>query len=451
MKRIVAAVLMVSLGASSGAAGKPLGNDLRSAIPDAGRLDGPGCAIDILKGGKSTQIVVAGAADIASRRLIDVDTQFYMASIAKQFTALAIAQLVVAGKISLNDDIRKFLPEMPRYQAPVTVYMLLHHTGGIRDMLTLGAYAGYGDSSDVSRAEALRLVYAQTDTVFPPGSQHRYSNSGYLLLSEIVARASGVTFADYMTAHIFSPLGMARTRVLTGARADDVNAAHGYARAGSGFRLADTHPYYGGAGGAIFTLNDLVKYDHDIQVGHRLWTPAIEKIMLDPGKLADGSPAVSRGVVYASGLGLNGPWVQHGGAGEGFKNMVAWLPGGRLSVHVLCNNGAVDPAKIAEHVVDALGGYPPLRTSIRPADGLYDSADLPVTYQLKQDGEAKLIVEIAPRQGDFGRKRTVVLTKDSDDAFTGEGLRIALDGDRAGFMLGEIRSRAGLIHFRRQP
>lgn len=427
-----------------------LDTEIRAIIHDRG-LEGPGCAISVLKEGKPFQTIFEGAADIAARKAIDADTQFYMASIAKQFTALAVAQLVIARKIDLDANIQTYIPEMPRYGAPVTVAMLLHHTAGIRDMLTLGAYAGYRQSSDVTREEALRLVYAQPDTVFPPGSQHRYSNSGYLLLSEIVARASGISFADYMKAHIFAPLGMSRTSILTGSRTNDTNAAHGYARDGAGFHLADTHPFYGGAGGAIVTLRDLAKYDHDIQIGHKIWTSAVSKIMLKPGELADGTLASSRGVVYAAGLGLNGPWIQHGGAGEGFKNMLAWLPAGRLSVHVLCNNGANDPAKIAARIVDALTAYPTLRATMPPIAGRYSTANLPVTYTLTPNGDATLAVEIKPFKEGPGRQRTVVLSRGPDGAFTGDGIRILADEDGAGFSLGDIRSRAGLLHFRRLP
>lgn len=448
--RILGAVLAMALAGPALATGNSTAEQIRSIIHASAGADGPGCAIGILKRGKPFLTVVDGKADLSTHRQIDADTQFYSASIAKQFTALAVARLVVAGKISLNDDIRKYLPEMPRYQSTVTVYMLLHHTGGIRDMLTLGEFAGYPESSDVSRKEALRLVYAQTETVFPPGSQHRYSNSGYLLLSEIVARASGVSFADYMRAQIFQPLGMTRTWVLEGARTNEANAAHGYAVDGATLKIADTHPYYGGAGGMVLSLRDLAMYDRDIQVNHEVWMPAIAEIMLDPGKLADGSPAARRGVIYAAGLGLNGPWVQHSGAGEGFKNMVAWLPDGRLSVHVLCNSGAVDPAKIAGQVVDVLSSYPSLQPRMPSMAGRYSSLDLPVIYTLEPVDDAKLDVIITRRSAGLGRDRMIRLTRGADGSFAGEGFRIVADDDQNGFTLGDIRGRAGLIHFKRE-
>ncbi|MGE0581290.1 MAG: serine hydrolase [Steroidobacteraceae bacterium] len=449
MKAITSLVLAATLAVPAHPASNAIADQIRTIIGNNRGLDGPGCVIGVLKGGKEFLVVADGAADIAAKKPLDADTQIYTASVAKQFTALAIAQLVVTKKIGLDDDIRKYLPEMPQYRSVVTVAMLLHHTSGIRDMLYLGTYAGYETSAGVSRADALQLVSSQSDTVFVPGTQHRYSNSGYLLLSEIVARVSGVSFADYMQKKVFAPMGMSRTRVLAGARSGDANAAHGYVPDGAGFRLADTHPFYGGAGGAVTTISDLAKYDYDINVAHVVWTPAIAKIMLAPGKLADGTPAARDDRTYAGGLSLNGPWIQHGGAGEGFKNMVAWLPGGELSVHVLCNNGAVVPSAVAEQVVDALGGYPTLRPATPAFAGRYASDALPVIYTLTPNGEARVILEIAPRPGGPGHRRVVELSKGPDGSFTAKGFHILLDTDQHGFLLGQDRDRAGLLHFDR--
>lgn len=449
MRIILAAILMTTLAGPAHSAPIDLAAQARAIIGNKNGVNAPGCVINLLKGGKPFMTVADGAADIVSKHALDADTQIYSASVAKQFTALAIAQLVVAGKIDLDDDVRKYLPELPQYQAPVTVGMLLHHTSGLRDMLELGAYAGYETSASVSRADALRLVFAQPDTIFRPGTQHRYSNSGYLLLSEIVARASGISFAEYMKQHIFAPIGMKRTMVLTGVRTTDANAAHGYAADGTGYRLADTHPYYGGSGGIVLTINDLAKYDHDINAGHKVWTPDVAAIMLAPGKLANGTPAANDGLVYAGGLSLNGPWVQHGGAGEGFENMVAWLPGGQLSIHVLCNNGALKSSTIAEQLVDALGGYPSLRRETQSIAGRYSSSALSIHYRLTPMGDKGLSVEIEPRAGAPGRQRIIELTKAPDGSFTGQGFSIVFDADKRGFMLGKERGRAGVLHFDR--
>lgn len=451
MARFVTALVMAALASSAQAAPAPSAqaDRIRALIGNSKGLDAPGCAIAVLRDSKIQTFVAAGAADIATRRPLDADTQVYTASVAKQFTVLAIAQLVVAGKVGLDDDIRKYLPEMPVYRVPVTVAMLIHHTSGVRDMLELGTYAGYAIATDVSRADSLKLVMSQPDTAFTPGTQYRYSNGGYLLLSEIVERVSGTPFADYMKTNIFAPMGMKRTFVLTGARSADANAAHGYVPEGEGFRLADTHPLYGGAGGAVFTINDLARYDHDFNFGHKVWTPAIRKIMLEPGRLTDGRPANQPDAIYAGGVMLNGGWVQHGGSGEGFKNAVAWLPDRKVAIHALCNNGAARPDKMVEDIVDLLGGLPTIREAEPTLAGRYASPDLPVFYTLAPEGKDRLTVTIEPKPGGPGARRTIALTKAADGSFTGKMFKIVPDNDSRGFALGDDRRRAGLFRFRR--
>jgi CubicO group peptidase (beta-lactamase class C family) len=455
MARFVTALVVAALASSAHAAPltlsppSPEAEKIRAVIGNTKGLDAPGCAISVLQDSKIKLFVVDGAADIAAKKPLDADTQMYTASVAKQFTVLAIAQLVVAGKIGLNDDIRKYLPEMPEYRVPVTVAMLIHHTSGVRDLLELGTYAGYETATAVSRAVSLKLVMSQPDTAFVPGTQYRYSNGGYLLLSEIVERVSGTPFADYMKTKIFAPMGMKRTFVLNGARTADANAAHGYVPEGDGFKLADTHPLYGGAGGAVFTINDLVKYDYDFNFGHKVWTPAIRQIMLEPGKLTDGRPANQPDAIYAGGVMLNGPWVQHGGSGEGFKNAVAWLPDRKAAIHILCNNGTATPAKMANRIVDILGVLPSMREADVSLAGRYTSPDLPVFYTLAPNGADKLTVTISPKPGGPGGHRVVELSKTPDGSFTGRTFKIVPDNDQRGFALGDDRRRAGVLRFRR--
>jgi CubicO group peptidase (beta-lactamase class C family) len=451
MAKFIGALMMAALAVPAYAAPPPAPEvaKIRAIIGNGNRLDAPGCIASVLQDSKIKYLVAEGAADIATKKPLDADTQIYTASVAKQFTTLAIAQLVVAGKVGLNDDIRKYLPEMPQYRVPVTVAMLIHHTSGVRDMLELGTYAGYEIATNVSRADSLKLVLSQPDTAFLPGTQYRYSNGGYLLLSEIVERVSGMKFADYMKTNIFAPMGMKRMMVLSGARSADVNVAHGYVPEGNGFRLADTHPLYGGAGGAVFSINDLVKYDYDFNFGHKVWTPEVKKIMLEPGKLTDGRPANKPDSIYAGGVMLNGPWVQHGGSGEGFKNAIAWLPERKAAIHVLCNNGAAKPSDMADDIVDALGGLPSMREAELSLAGRYASPDLPVFYTLAPNGKDKLTVTISPKPGGPGAERVIELTKAADGSFTGRSFKIVPDNDERGFALGDDRRRAGVFRFRR--
>lgn len=456
MSRSVLSVLAIALAtAAAGSQAQPPSNAdaIRALIGDAKGVEAPGCAIGLYRDGK-VEIYASGSADIAKKLPINGETQFYAASVSKQFTALAISQLVAAGKVGLDDDVRKFIPELPAYKVRVTVAMLLHHTGGIRDFLALGSLAGYENSGSMTREEALRLVLAQRDTNFEPGTQHDYSNGGYLLLSEIVERVSGEPFASYVNSHIFKPLGMKRSYVMAGIRAADSNVAHGYEAKDGGFVLRDAHPLFGGAGGVMFTANDLAKYDGDLHVGHRVWTPAVTKVMLAPGTLSDGTPARVTGsnLVYAGGLMLYGDWVEHGGAAEGYRTSYAFLPGRKLGLAVLCNRNDVAPLQKVQQILKAVDPSRPAPaiTPIYPAglNGHYVSDELPVAYELKAQG-SKLTVTIKASAGERATAEPIILYRAVDGSYLSENrwTRIAFDASGNGFEISTLRATG--IHFRR--
>ncbi len=179
----LAALLATPASADPGASSR-----IAAALAVPSPTAAPGCAVGIFRAGKTAELVNAGAADVAAGRAIGSDTQFYAASVSKQFTAIALMQLVVAGKVSLTEDIRRYIPELPDYGTTVTVQMLLNMSGGIRDSLALLALEGNLDISTPRRADALAGVLRQKDTNFTPGTQYDYTNGGYLLLSEIVER-----------------------------------------------------------------------------------------------------------------------------------------------------------------------------------------------------------------------------------------------------------------------
>ena len=168
---------------------------------------------------------------------------------------------MAAGKIGLDDDIRRWLPELPAYERPVTVEMLLHHTSGVRDVLALLDVSGHTDISAVSRAEALGMAFRQTRVDFTPGTRLAYSNGGYLLLSEILARAAGQPFEAYVAQAILAPLGMRRSYMLSGSPKAGENLAKGYVLTHGRLAAADGHPLFGGSRGLVTTLGDLARFD----------------------------------------------------------------------------------------------------------------------------------------------------------------------------------------------
>lgn len=413
---------------------------VRAALADLTGDAAPGCAAGVFRKGDVAVVASAGAADPASGRPIDADTQFYAASVSKQFTAVAVLQLVVAGKLALNDDIRKHLPEMAAFERPVTIRMLLNHTGGINDSLQLLTLAGFTDYATASREEALRLVLAQKRPNFEPGTRFDYSNGGYLLLSEIVQRVSGQRFARYVEDHVLKPAGMTRSFMLEGSRTNDGNRAVGYRLRDGKHQLSDNHPLFSGSGGLMTTINDLGKWDRDIDHGHKVWTPELLRLMIEPGLFKNGAKVAraGRGFYYASGLMVGPSWFGHSGGARGFQTYFARNHGQRLGVAVLCNRGEIDPDARIDMVAAAIGGG--LAHVTQPAlpasgiDGRYRSDELDATYELKLAGDGTLDVTVT---GPEGEPRTILrgLKTSWTGVYSGEGLQIIPDDDQSGFIL----------------
>jgi len=174
--------------------------------------DSPGCEMAVIKDGQIVYKRGYGMANLEHNIPMSPESIMDTGSVSKQFTAMAIALLAEQGKLSLDDDIRKYLPEIPKYESTITIRHLIHHTSGIRDYLTLMAIAGMRDDDYYIDGEVMGLLSRQKELNFKPGSEFLYSNSGYFLLSQIVKRASGKTLREYADENMFKPLGMTRTK-----------------------------------------------------------------------------------------------------------------------------------------------------------------------------------------------------------------------------------------------
>ncbi|MBB6428163.1 serine hydrolase [Sphingopyxis sp. JAI128] len=422
---LAAALTSVSVGTTSTAAQESA--RVQAAIAEPQGLVTPGCTAGVFRNGKIAVLAASGAADIDTHRALNVDTQFNAASVSKQFTALAVNQLVAKGEIGLNDDVRRWLPELPDYGHPITVAMLLHHTAGIRNDFWLMAWAGHASMSAVTRAEALQMVLRQKHVDFEPGTRFAYSNGGYLLLSEIVARVSGLPFEVYVQRKILSPLGMARSFILAGRPSGDTNLAKGYSLEGGKVTLANDHSLFGGSGGLMTTIGDLARWDHDIDSGHVVWTPQIKALMLEPGRYTDGSVVAYPGKIYAAGILLGPRWFSHTGGLPGFRTLYARLPDGRTGVALLCNRGDVDVWARANAVIAALdGGLPPVNepAPLPPAlYGRFRSEDLGVLYDFTPAADGAVTLAVLP-DGANQPRRSLLLQRLPDGSY------FPLDGDK---------------------
>ncbi|UCC40224.1 MAG: beta-lactamase family protein, partial [Candidatus Aminicenantes bacterium] len=209
----------------------------------------PGAALAIIKDGRIVYKRGYGMANLEHNIPITPTSVFRIGSTSKQFTASCVAILALQGKISLDDDIRKHIPELPKYEKPITIRHLLHHTSGMRDYLTLSAIAALPDDHFYTPKDSVELLSRQRGLNFPPGEEHLYSNSGYLLLGVIVQRVSGKSLNDFAQTHIFKPLGMENTHFHDDHTMVVENRADGYSPLKKGFRIDMTTLDHVGDGG----------------------------------------------------------------------------------------------------------------------------------------------------------------------------------------------------------
>jgi CubicO group peptidase (beta-lactamase class C family) len=311
--------------------------------------DSPGCALAIIKDGKIIYQRGYGTADLEHDIPISPASIFYVGSVSKQFTAFAIALLAQQGKLALDDDVRKYLPELPDYGTPITIRHLIHHTSGLRDYNTVVALAGKRNDEAFDNQVILEIAARQKELNFKPGTQFLYSNTGYAMLALIAERASGQRFSAFAEASIFKPLGMNETHFHEDLTRIVKHRADGYApKPGGGFRLNSPYNERAGAGGLYTTVGDLLKWDQNFYDG-RVGGMQLIGQMHTHGKLSNGQKldyAFALFVRLYKGLKI----VEHGGALGGYRAALTRFPDQRFSVACLCNLGTIDPTRLVNQI-----------------------------------------------------------------------------------------------------
>jgi len=196
----------------------------------------PGVAVGVVKNGELILKKGYGSANLEYDIPNTPSTVFHMASVSKQFTAFSIALLDEQGKLSVSDDVRKYIPEIPDFGRTITLEHLIHHTSGLRDQWNLLAMAGWRLDDVITREQILKLVARQKELNFDPGDEFLYCNTGYTLLAEIVARVSEMSFAEWTAKHIFEPLGMVQTLFYDDHEKIVINRAYSYKQASGGYK-----------------------------------------------------------------------------------------------------------------------------------------------------------------------------------------------------------------------
>jgi len=317
------------------------------------RPDSPGCALGIIQDGEFIYKRGYGMADLEHAVPLSAGSVFRIGSTSKQFTAMCIALLEEEGRLGLDDDIRKYIPEMPRYPSSVTIRHLIHHTSGIRDYLTLWEIAGAREQDFFTDPEVVDMLARQKELNFTPGEEMLYSNSGYFLLAEIVRRVTGASMRVYAEEKIFRPLGMTSTHFHTDSTEIVPRRACGYStRQGGGFAISMTTLGMIGDGGVFTSVDDLLRWDrnfYDNKLGKGK-PGLIERVQI-PGILNSGE-----NLDYAFGLGITRykglKLVSHGGAFVGFRADMLRFPDQRFSVICLANLAQFNPSAMARRVAD---------------------------------------------------------------------------------------------------
>ena len=330
---------------------KKLSHKIDQIFSEWNKSNSPGCALAIIK---DKQIIYERGYGIANLEYgvpITPVSAFYVGSIAKQFTAMSIALLAQEGKLSLDDNIRKYVPEIPDYGTPITIRQLIHHTSGLRDFWDLIGQAGRRWDDAYTLKDVIETAAQQKELNCKPGEKHLYSNTGYMLLAIIVQRASGQSLREFADAHIFKPLGMLHTRFQDDHSALIPGRVYGYVpQEGNSFGVYAINNDLVGAGGLWTTVEDLARWDANFYSAKVGGQALIQQLQV-PGTGTDGVK-----FDYAFGLHIDEykgvKRVRHGGVFAGYRAEMIRFPEKKFSVAVLCNSSSVTPTKLANEIAD---------------------------------------------------------------------------------------------------
>lgn len=313
----------------------------------------PGAAIGIIKEGKLIYSKAYGIANLDYGIPITNDSKFYIASTSKQFTAACIALLSIEGKIGLDDNIREYIPEIPDYGKEITIRHLVHHTSGLRDYLVLMYLAGESFEDYFSIRDGIKKLEKQKALNFSPGEKYQYSNSGYILLAEIVNRTSGLTIRQYAEKNIFQVLGMTNTFFNDDHKEITKNRVISYQSQADGTYKRFLQNFDAlGDGNLLTTVNDLFLWDQNFY-NKTLGGKELEDIMLTPGVLNNGDTLdYAFGLIHGEYKGLK--TISHGGGMLGFSTQFVRFPKLGFSVIVLANRLDANASHKAFQIADIL-------------------------------------------------------------------------------------------------
>jgi CubicO group peptidase (beta-lactamase class C family) len=315
------------------------------------KADSPGASLAVIKKGEVIYKKGYGSANLEYDVPITPSTVFHVASVSKQFTAFAAAMLANQGKLSLDDDIRRHLPEVPDFGKTITIRHLIHHISGMRDQWELLAVAGWRLDDVITKEHILKMVKNQKELNFKPGEQYLYCNTGFTLLAEIVARVTGETFREWTKKNIFEPLNMSDTQFYDDHERIVKNRAYSYVPVrDDGFKKRRLNYANVGATSLFTTAEDMAEWVKNFDDGRVGGTDVIEQ-MHEQGILNNGKKiSYAFGLVIGEHKGLK--TVSHSGGDAGYRSHVVRFPEQEFAVVVLSNLGSFNTSRTATDVAD---------------------------------------------------------------------------------------------------
>lgn len=396
----------------------------------------PGVAVAVTLDGKQIYNKAFGLANLEYNVPNTTATIFEAGSVSKQFVAAGVLMLAKEGRLSLGDDVRKYVPELPVYEAAITIDMLLSHTSGLKDWGAIYSLTGWPRTTRVYTQElGYDIIFRQKSLNFFPGSQYSYSNSNYMMLTLIVERVSGLSLAQFTAEWFFGPMGMSQTSWRDNQRAIVPGRATAYDKRDGKFLLNMPFEDLHGPGGLLTTTHDLLIWNRLLESEEMFGSEyAINRVA--ERKLNDG-----KGCGYAAGLTIgkyNGyDEIAHSGSTAGYRAWLAWYPQKRLSVVLLSNYAQFQAVQIGRAIAAIFVGEEPFAPAqpVTKADEKADEkfasakrdhkslAEYEGTYFSEEAGSTTFIIKLTGDKLEVRRKagESFSLTNLSGDKFTSDG------------------------------
>jgi CubicO group peptidase (beta-lactamase class C family) len=389
----------------------------------------PGCVVGVQRSDQAPIVRTYGMADLEHGLPLSQESPIAVGSVAKIVTSLVIGTLIQEGKLTLDADIRSFVPELAHYPLPITVRELLTHTSGVRDFRQLLAMSSWRPQDEVLDSDVSQMIARQRQTSFVPGSEALYSNSDFYVLAKLAAHIVGQPFAKLAHDRVFTPLGMKQTTFVEAPGQLVEGRALGYSAADPGWRHFEREDTIDGPGALYTTVPDLLRLLSNFrtrEVGGSAYVDAMQRT----GTLSNGTAIDDTGIGYGLGTEITGVGnarsIGHEGTVPGFQSDVLWTPGHALALAIACNNDSANAPNLMKQLSHMYleAGLPEASPAVAVQEGGNLIPAVPGTYQQSSNR----IVYRVSQDSAGARLGSHRLRRQSDGAYAVE--------DAAGFLVG---------------